>query len=111
MRNDSQDVQLQLIFSLKNRVGGNYQGNMVFIDSEMSAVLSPSPPPTHTHTHNPLSEGQAREMPGHPLGDGAKRQLTFETYVFFYLFCQFTLYTVTTRTGTLGKRLSNHKGF
>ena len=44
-------------------------------------------------------------------GDGAKRWLTFETYVFFYLFCQFTLYSETTRTGTLGRRLSNHKGF
>ena len=67
MRNESQDVQLHLIFSFKSRVGGHYLGNMVFINSEMSAVLSPSPPPP-----NPLSDGQAREMPGHPLGVWSK---------------------------------------
>ena len=44
-------------------------------------------------------------------GYGAKRRLTSETYVFFYLFCQLTLYGATTRTRTLGRRLSNEKGF
>ena len=68
MRNESRDVQLHLIFSFKSRVGGHYLGNMVFIDSEMSAVLSPSPHPPP----NPLSDGQAREMPGHPLGVWSK---------------------------------------